>query len=483
MGQSVQEKNSPEMILIKNATVINEGAQYKASVLIDGERIKSIIPVGADLRVCPYLCAQINDVPAKGAHTGAPLRIIDATGLLLFPGIIDDQVHFREPGLTYKGDIHSESRAAVAGGITSFMDMPNTLPQTTTVAALNDKFDRAAKESLANYTFFIGATNDNLEELKKEGAKRAAAVKVFMGSSTGNMLVDNERALDRIFAETDAIIAVHCELESVIAANKAKYIKEFGEDLDISFHAKIRDAEACYQSSSEAVKLAKKHHSRLHLFHLSTEKELELLEATPLVIAGLTRNPQIDKKITAEVCVHHLWFTDEDYAEKGNFIKWNPTIKSRADRDALRKALIDGKIDVVATDHAPHTIAEKEGSCLKAASGGPMVQHSLVAMLELCRQGVFTPELIVEKMAHNPAKLFGIKDRGFIREGYYADLVLVDPNQSWTVSKDNLLYKCGWSPLEGTTFSHKIIQTFVNGSLVYDNGTFAEDFRGKELER
>jgi dihydroorotase len=473
MGQSVQEKNPPEMILIKNATVINEGAQYKASVLIDGERIKQVQGEGQRAKemdfhplpfaLCPSPCTQI----------------IDADGLLLLPGIIDDQVHFREPGLTHKGDIHSESRAAVAGGITSFMDMPNTLPQTTTVAALNDKFDRAAKESLANYTFFIGATNDNLEELKKEGAKRAAAVKVFMGSSTGNMLVDNECTLDRIFAETNGVIAVHCESESVIAANKARYIKEFGEDLDISFHAKIRDAEACYQSSSEAVKLAKKHHSRLHLFHLSTKKELELLEATPLGIAGQACN---DKKITAEVCVHHLWFTDENYAEKGNFIKWNPAIKSRADRDALRQALFDGKIDVVATDHAPHTIAEKEGSCLKAASGGPMVQHSLVAMLELCRQGVFTPELIVEKMAHNPAKLFGIKDRGFIREGYYADLVLVDPNQSWTVSKDNLLYKCGWSPLEGITFSNKVEKTFVNGQLVYDNGQIAEDFRGKELE-
>ncbi|GHT10387.1 dihydroorotase [Bacteroidia bacterium] len=453
------------MILIQNATIINEGIRYQADVLIDGERIKSILPVGA------HLCVRPDDV-----------QIIDATGLLLLPGIIDDQVHFREPGLTHKGDIHSESRVAVAGGITSFMDMPNTIPQTTTVEALNDKFDRAAKESLANYTFFMGATNDNLEELKKEGAKRATAVKVFMGSSTGNMLVDNESTLNRIFSEVNKIIVVHCESEAVIAANKARFIQQFGEDLDISFHSKIRDVEACYQSSSEAVKLAKKHHSRLHLFHLSTEKELELLEATPHGIAGQARNDKMEKKITAEVCIHHLWFTDEDYAEKGNFIKWNPAIKSRADRDALRQALINGKIDVVATDHAPHTLEEKQGSCLKAASGGPMVQHSLVAMLELCRQGVFTKELIVEKMAHAPAELFGIKDRGFIREGYYADLVLVDPSQSWTVSKDNLLYKCGWSPLEGATFSHKIVKTFVNGSLVYDNGKFDEDFRGKELE-
>jgi dihydroorotase len=410
------------------------------------------------------------------------VEVIDASGLLLLPGIIDDQVHFREPGLTHKGDIHSESRAAVAGGITSFMDMPNTLPQTTSVEALNDKFDRASRESLANYTFLIGATNDNLNELKKEGAKRAVAVKVFMGASTGNMLVDSEQTLDRIFSEVDKIIVTHCESEAVIAANKARFIQQFGEDLDISFHSKIRDVEACYRSSAEAVRLAKKYHSRLHLFHLSTAKELELLEASPCGIEGQAHNDTMKKKITAEVCIHHLWFTDEDYASKGNLIKWNPAIKSRSDRDALRQALIEGKIDVVATDHAPHTWEEKQGSCLKAASGGPMVQHSLVAMLELCRQGVFTEELVVEKMAHTPAELFGIKDRGYIREGYYADLVLVNPNQSWTVAKDNLLYKCGWSPLEGVTFSNKIEKTFVNGRLVYDNGRFDEDFRGKELE-
>lgn len=440
------------MILIQNATIINEGKRYAADVLIDGERIAKITS------------------PPSPLSTGEGK--IDASGLLLLPGIIDDQVHFREPGLTHKGDIHSESRAAIAGGVTSFMDMPNTLPQTVTVEALNEKFDRAAKESLANYTFFIGATNNNSNELKKAGAHRAAAIKVFMGSSTGNMLVDDESALDRIFAETDMIIAAHCESEAVIAANKARYIRQFGENLDIAFHSKIRDAEACFRSSAEAVRLAKKHGSRLHLFHLSTEKELSLLESKPLK----------NKQITAEVCVHHLWFTDEDYAIKGNFIKWNPAIKSRTDRDALRQALIDGKIDVLATDHAPHTLEEKEGSCLKAASGGPMVQHSLTAMLELCRQGIFTEELIVEKMAHAPAELFGIKDRGFIREGYYADLVLVNPQHSWTVSKENLLYKCGWSPMEGSTFSHKVEKTFVNGRLVYDDGKFDENFRGKELE-
>ncbi|MDR2085800.1 MAG: dihydroorotase [Dysgonamonadaceae bacterium] len=439
------------MIQIRNVTIINEGRRFKANVLIEGERIKTIATF-----------------PAKVEETA---NVIDAEGLWLLPGLIDDQVHFREPGLTHKGDIHSESRAGVAGGITSFMDMPNTVPQTVTIAALNDKFERASRTSLANYTFFIGATNDNTDELTKAGAKRAAAVKVFMGASTGNMLVDDADTLERIFSEVNHIIAVHCEDETVIAANKARFIEEYGENLDVTFHSKIRDVEACYRSSSEAVRLAKKHRARLHLFHLSTAKELSLLEAKPLE----------EKQITAEVCVHHLWFTDEDYATKGNLIKWNPAIKSRADRDALRRALIEGKIDVVATDHAPHTLPEKAGSCLKAASGGPMVQHALTVMLEMCRQGIFTEELVVEKTAHAPARLFGIKDRGFIREGYYADLVLVDPNHTWTVSKDNLLYKCGWSPMEGVTFSSKVQTTFVNGVPVYDNGRFNETFRGKEL--
>jgi dihydroorotase len=439
-------------MLIKNALIINEGKRYKADVLIEGERIKKI--------------ATSQFFSEEEGNT------IDASGLLLLPGVIDDQVHFREPGLTHKGDIRSESRAAVAGGVTSFMDMPNTIPQTVTVEALNDKFDCAAKTSFANYAFFIGATNDTVDELKKEGAGRAAAIKVFMGASTGNMLVDNTQALERIFSETNKIVAVHCESEAVIAANKTFFINQYGNDLDITFHSKIRDAEACFASSSEAVRLAKKHNTRLHLFHLSTEKEMSLLEKKPLS----------EKRITAEVCVHHLWFSAEDYAEKGNRIKWNPSIKSRSDRDALRKALLEGKIDVVATDHAPHTLEEKQGSCLKAASGAPMVQHSLTVMLELCRQGIFTEELVVEKMAHAPADLFEINDRGFIREGYYADLVLVNPNANWTVSKDNLLYKCGWSPLEGARFSHKVEKTFVNGRLVYDNGIVDEDFRGMELK-
>ena len=441
------------MILIQNAEIINEGAVYKASVLIENERITAIYK-----EIIPQ---EILDKSTK----------IDAEGLWLLPGVIDDQVHFREPGLTHKGDIFSESRAAVAGGTTSFMDMPNTIPQTTTVEALNEKFEQASKESLANYSFFIGATNDNLDELKKEGAKRAAAVKLFMGSSTGNMLVDNSTTLEHIFSEIQMIIATHCESEEIIQNNKEQYTKAFGDDLDISFHSKIRSSEACFASSSIAVELAKKHNSRLHLFHLSTEKEMELLEAKPLK----------EKKITGEVCVHHLWFSDEDYARLGNRIKWNPSIKTKSDRDALRQALIDGKIDVVATDHAPHTWDEKQGSCLKAASGGPMVQHALTVMLELHKQGVFSKELIVEKMAHAPAELFNLKERGYIREGYYADLVLVDPNHSWTVEKENLLYKCGWSPLEGEAFSHKVVKTFVNGHLVYDNGQLNEGFKGKEL--
>ena len=442
-----------DKILIQNALIINEGKRYKADLIIENERIKSI------------------QHPSINKNEDIQ-QVINAEGLWLLPGIIDDQVHFREPGLTHKGDIHSESRAAVAGGITSFMDMPNTVPQTVTIETLNEKFSLATQKSMANYSFFMGATNDNADELKKPEARRAAAIKVFMGSSTGKMLVDNPATLEKIFSESTQIIAAHCESETMIQANKEKYTHDFGENLDISFHPKIRSTEACYASSSQAVKLAEKHNSRLHLFHLSTKKELELLELKPLK----------DKRITSEVCVHHLWFSDEDYEVLGNRIKWNPAIKTKSDRDALRKALIEGKLDIVATDHAPHTWEEKQVSCLKAASGGPMVQHALVAMLELCRRGIFTPELIVEKMAHNPAELFGIKDRGYIREGYYADLVLVDPNQTWTVTKENLLYKCGWSPFEGQTFSHKVLKIFVNGHLVYDNGVFDENFRGKELE-
>jgi len=455
------------MKLIRNATVINEGKVFVASILIKDDRIVEIY----------------NDTypPFEGAGGGfcsaeilEKAEIIPAEGLYLIPGVIDDQVHFREPGLTHKGDIRSESQAAVAGGVTTFMDMPNTNPQTTTVDELNRKFDKAAETSFANYTFFIGATNDNLAELKKDGTKRAAAVKVFMGSSTGNMLVDNESSLEKIFAEVDMLIATHCESETVIKQNIAHYTSQFGEDLDISFHPKIRSAEACYASSSEAVRLAVKHNSRLHLFHLSTAKEMTLLE----------NNKSLkDKKITGEVCVHHLWFTDKDYLEYGNLIKWNPSIKTIEDRAALRKALVDGRLDVVATDHAPHLLSEKQGSCLKAASGGPMVQHSLVAMLEMSRQGLWTPQMVVKKMCHAPAELFRIKDRGYIRKGYYADLVLIDPKRSWKVSPENILYKCAWSPMENQIFSHAVVKTFVNGQLVYDNGMFDESVRGKEVAK
>jgi dihydroorotase, multifunctional complex type len=445
------------MILIKNATIVNEGTRFVGSVLIDQERIHKIIRGKYS-----------KDNNIKGVNLN---QIIDAEGLLLLPGMIDDQVHFREPGLTHKADIHSESKAAIAGGITSFMDMPNTIPQTISIDALNDKFNRAQASSLANYSFFLGATNNNLEELKRPEAQRAAAIKVFMGSSTGNMLVDNQETLEHIFSEVNKPIAVHAESETIIQENKNRYIKEYGEDLDIHFHSKIRSAEACYTSSSEAVRLAKKNNTRLHLFHLSTEKEMTLLEAKPIN----------EKRITGEVTVQHLWFTDKDYATLGNKIKWNPAIKSKNDREALRKALIEGKIDVIATDHAPHTWEEKQGSCLKAASGGPMVQHALVALLELCHQGVFTEELIVEKTAHNPSELFQLKDRGYIKEGFYADLVLIRPDNPWEVEKDNLLYKCAWSPFEGITFNHKIEKTFVNGTLVYDQKIINENYRGKEL--
>ncbi len=442
------------MKLIKNATIINERSIYVASVLIKSDKIEEIYT---------------SDIPQEIVDNA---EIIQAEGLWLLPGAIDDQVHFREPGLTHKGNLFTESRAAVAGGVTTFMDMPNTNPQTTSIDELNKKFDIAAESSLANYGFFIGATNDNLLELKKKGARRAAAIKVFMGSSTGNMLVDNLQSLERIFGEIDMLIACHCESESIIKQNIARYTAEFGENLDISFHSKIRNAEACYASSSQAVELATKHNTRLHLFHLSTEKEMSLLENKPLK----------DKKITGEVCVHHLWFSDEDYPKYGNRIKWNPSIKTTVDRGALRQALRDGRLDVVATDHAPHLLSEKEGSCLKAASGGPMVQHSLIAMLEMSRRGLWSPDFVVDKMCHAPAELFKIKERGYVRKGYYADLVLINPNKCWQVSSENILYKCGWSPLEGQQFSHSVVKTFVNGALAYDNGIFNEKVRGREFE-
>lgn len=441
-------------LLIKNALLINEGKSQLASVLVVGDTISTV-----------YTDDSYADIE------GHVDRVIDATGKWLLPGVIDDQVHFREPGLTHKADINTESMAAVAGGVTSFMEMPNTKPPTITRDALDWKFARAAQTSLANYSFYIGATNENIEEVLRADYRRVCGVKVFMGSSTGNMLVDNADALSRIFSEAPALIAVHCEKEEIIKANKQKYIEEFGENLPVTFHPLIRSAEACYASSSQAVELAQRYNARLHLLHLSTAKELTLLSDGPIE----------EKRITGEVCVHHLFFDDRDYAEYGNLIKWNPAIKTAADREALMQATVSGRIDVVATDHAPHLLAEKEGSCLEAASGGPLVQHSLQVMLEKSLQGEIPVETVVERMCHAPAKLFGIERRGFIRPGYYADMVLVDPQQPYTVTPENVLTKCCWSPFMNHTFPVTIDTTFVNGIIAYRNGQVEPSCRGKEL--
>lgn len=443
------------MMLIHRATIINEGETYEGSVLIERDRITRLFR---------------GDVPES--YFKQCREVMDARGLWLMPGAIDDQVHFREPGLTHKGDLYTESRAAVAGGVTSFMEMPNTQPQTTNLDELEKKFELAASKSVANFSFYLGATNDNLSELKRVNKKEVCGVKVFMGSSTGNMLVDDKRTLQEIFAEVDILIATHCENEEIIQENLALYRAKYGEEIPVKYHPLIRDAEACYRSSAEAVELADKYGSQLHVLHLSTAREMSLFSP------GLVE----DKKITAEACVHHLWFTDKDYDRLGARIKWNPAIKTMEDREALRGALKQGRLDVVATDHAPHLLNEKEGGVLQAASGGPLVQHSLQAMLELASQGVFTNELVVEKMCHSPAKLFNIKERGFIREGYYADLVLVDPNLPYTVSDKSVWYKCGWSPFEGEVFGATVKKTFVNGHLVYDEGQFAENLFGKAIE-
>jgi dihydroorotase len=443
------------MILIHNATIVNEGHSYRGSVVIEGENITKIF---------------IDKVPEYVFNRSD--KVIEADDLYLIPGVIDDQVHFRDPGLTHKGDIYTESRAAVAGGVTSFMDMPNTIPQTISIDALHAKFETASEKSIANYSFYLGATNDNLKELLKADAKTVCGIKVFMGASTGNMLVDKEDSLRRIFAEVDMLIVTHCEKEEIIRRNVEAYRNKFGENIPIEYHPLIRSEEACYQSSAQAVELAHKYGSRLHVLHLSTGHEMSLFDKAPIE----------DKKITAEVCVHHLWFSDADYKSLGTKIKWNPAIKTAADREALREALKEGKLDVVATDHAPHLLSEKEGGCLKAASGGPLVQHSLQMMLELACRGVFSKEFVVEKMCHAPAKLFRIKNRGFIREGFKADLVLINPHRPYTVNADNILYKCNWSPLEGERFSHTIEKTFVNGHLVFDKGIVAESFHGQPLE-
>ena len=438
--------------VISGATIVNEGLSFIGDVFVVDNAIEKIV---------------------KGiASNHSDYEVIEAKDLHLIPGVIDDQVHFRDPGLTYKGDIYTESKAAVAGGITSFMDMPNTIPSCLTQELLEEKYRHAANVSLANFSFYMGASNDNLAEIVKTDPKKICGIKVFMGSSTGNMLVDNEESLSGIFSNAPTLVAVHCEDEETIIRNNAYYFEEYGDDASTNIHPKIRSVEACYLSSAKAVKLAKKHGTRLHVLHLTTEKEMGLFE---------NELPLKEKKITAEVCVHHLWFSDKDYDRKGNFIKWNPSIKSYTDREALLEAVISNKIDVIATDHAPHTLEEKERPYFKAPSGGPMVQHSLSAVLELYHNGRFSLEKVIEKMCHNPAIMFNINKRGFIREGYVADLVLVDLNDSWEVNKENILYKCGWSPLDGEVFRSKVISTFVNGNMVFNKGKFIEDIKGERL--
>ncbi len=429
-------------ILIKGATIVNEGEKVIAHVLIKGQRIEKIT--------------------SEPLPNETDFEVINAKGLYLLPGVIDDQVHFREPGLTQKADINTESKAAAAGGVTSFMEMPNTIPQATSLQELEKKYEIAATKSFINYSFYLGATNDNLKEIKKINPKSICGIKVFMGSSTGNMLVDNLKTLEGIFAESPTIITTHCEDEATIKANTEAYFKKYGESMPFKYHPEIRSAEACYKSSSSAAELATKYNSKLHILHLSSKKELSILSEGNIS----------DKNITGEVCVHHLWFNASDYDKYGARIKWNPAVKNKEDQIALLNGLINNKLDVIATDHAPHTIEEKDNPYFKAPSGGPLVQHSLVAMLELYRNGKISIEKIVEKMSHAPATLFNVIDRGYIREGYKADLVLVDLNSPWTVSKDNIFYKCKWSPFEGTTFNSKIVTTLVNGNIVYNNGIF-----------
>ncbi|TAH02232.1 MAG: dihydroorotase [Sphingobacteriales bacterium] len=436
-------------ILIKQATLVNEGKQNIADVFIkDGiiQKIEKHLSVLADIE-------------------------INAEGKYLLPGLIDDQVHFREPGLTHKGTIYTEAKAAVAGGITSFMEMPNTVPSALTQELLEDKYQIAAQHSLANYSFFMGASNSNLDEIMKTNIKNVCGIKIFMGSSTGDMLVDNEDALDKIFANAPTLIASHCEDDPLIKQNFAKLKQQYGK-LNIQMHPQIRSEEACFLSSSKAIALAQKHGTRLHILHISTAKETHLFN---------NNIPLKDKKITAEACTHHLWFSDKDYAEKGNFIKWNPAVKTQEDRDEILKAVLDNRIDVLATDHAPHTLAEKQQDYENAPSGGPLVQHALNALLEMYHQNKISLETIVEKTAHNPAILFNIDKRGYIKEGYWADLVLVDLHQHYTVNKENILYKCGWSPFEGQKFNSQITHTIVSGNLVYQNGIFNESKKGNRL--
>lgn len=437
--------------LIKNAKIVNEGSLFEGDLLIENEIISQIG----------------ESISAKPNYT-----IVDAEGSFLLPGVIDDQVHFREPGLTHKGTIATESKAAVAGGTTSFIEQPNTVPNAITQELLEQKYEIARQSSYANYSFMMGGTNTNLDELLKTNPKNVAGIKLFLGSSTGNMLVDDQEALEKIFSSTKMLIAVHCEDEGTIKANLEQYKAEYGENILVKFHHLIRSTEACYLSSSRAIELAKKTGARLHVFHLSTAKEMELFT---------NKIPLEEKQITAEVCVHHLWFTDKDYETKGSLIKWNPAVKTQDDQDALWKALLDDRIDVIATDHAPHTLEEKNNPYMSSPSGGPLVQHSLVLMMEAYAKGKISVEKIVEKMCHNPARIFKIEKRGFVREGYFADLVIVNPHLPWNVKKENLLYKCGWSPLEGMNLKSRVTHTFVNGKLVYQNGKVKEVLAGQRL--
>ena len=437
--------------IIRNATIVNEGKMYFSDIFIEDGLISRI---------------------DKNISSNKIYKEINAEGLHLFPGLIDDQVHFREPGLTHKGDIYSESKAAVAGGITSYMEMPNTVPNTLTQELLEEKYLIASKKSLSNFSFFMGASNNNIEEVLKTNPKNVCGIKIFMGSSTGDMLVDNHTALENIFSRSPMLIATHCEDENTISKNLAEYKQKYGDDIPVKFHPLIRNDEACYKSSSFAIALAKKHNTRLHILHISTEKEIDLFD---------NLIPLKNKRITAEACIHHLWFSDEDYERLGNFIKWNPSIKTVKDRNAILNGVLDNHIDIIATDHAPHTIEEKQQVYTKTPSGGPLAQHSLVAMLQFYHKQKITLKKIAEKMCHAPAVCFQIAKRGYIREGYFADLVLVDLNKKWKVDKTNIIAKCNWSPFEGVEFNAAVTHTIVNGNLVYENGKFSEEIKGQRL--
>jgi dihydroorotase len=447
----LEKKEKMKSILITGANIVNEGRISPGDILVKDGRIAKI---GSDL-----------------SSESADIHI-DGRGKHLFPGVIDDQVHFREPGLTHKGEIYTEARAGVAGGTTTYMEMPNTVPQAVTIELLEEKFARAKEVSLANYSFFFGGTNDNLEEILKLDLRNVCGLKVFQGSSTGNMVVDNIESLEGIFKEYKGLLAIHSENDHIIKANLEEYKKIYGDDIPVKFHPKIRSEEACYDASSRAIAMAKKYGTRLHVLHISTAKELELFDNSI---------PLAQKHITSEACIHHMWFAEEDYDTKGNLIKWNPAVKTANDREKIFQAMLDDRIDVIATDHAPHTLEEKALSYTKAPSGGPLIQHSLVAMLDFYHKGKISLEKIAQKMAHNLAILFRIEDRGFIREGYFADLVLVDLDSSWTVSKENILAKCGWSPFEGHTFQSKVTHTIVSGHLAYEEGIFHEEKKGERI--